>query len=90
MEVKVSEGWQLEARLEKLVVPGHEVLRQSARWLDLLHSEETLKGACESPRVTWLQGSAAGRAVSSSGKNPAGFLHFSLSSLVAHAQLHVL
>lgn len=54
LEGKVCERWQLEARLEKLVVPGHEVLKYSDRWLDLLCSEEASKGACESPRITWL------------------------------------
>lgn len=66
LEGKVCEGWQLEARLEKLVVPDHEVLKHSARGLDLLCSEEALKGACESLMVTWLQSSAAGCAVSCS------------------------
>lgn len=71
-------------------VPGHEVLKYSARWLDLLCSEEALKGACESPRITWLQDSMAGWSISCSGKNPAGFLPFHLSSPVVCAQLHVL
>ena len=79
MEGTAREGQQLEARLEKSVVPGHEVLKHRARWLDALRSEETLKGGCESPRATGLPGSVAGRPVSCSGKNPESFLHFSLS-----------
>lgn len=91
MEGKAGEGQHLEARLEKLVVPGREVLKHRARWLDdALRSEETLKGACESPRVTGLPASLAGRSVSCSGENPARFLHFPFPSLGVCSQLPVL
>lgn len=55
LEGKVCEGQQSGARLKKLVVPGREVLKHSARWLGLLHSEEPLKGVSQGSRVTWPQ-----------------------------------
>lgn len=78
LEGKAGEGWQLEARLEKLAVPGDEDLKHSARWLDLLHCQEAMKGARESPKITGLQGSGPGWSVRCLGKNPANFLHFSI------------
>lgn len=75
LEGKACEGRQLEARLEKVVVPGDEVWKQCqvVRFIALWGHIER---GCESYKVTGLQGSVPGWSVSCSGKNPARFLLF--------------